>query len=128
MAIAEAPLDAQTALQEVYESNQIRGKKFATLTRLVESRKRHGKTFRHGRDRISVLAKKQENLSSKAIMDIFQREMDEKNLVAKKASLANERLVFITEALRCLFNEDNFHNLLRAENLSALPKPIAAFD
>ena len=58
-------------------------------------------------------------------MRIYQKEVDRKRLLTRKADVASSRLLFITEAMKRLLAEENFTNLLRAENLTTLPKPLA---
>ncbi|MGE3769470.1 MAG: hypothetical protein AB7G06_00770 [Bdellovibrionales bacterium] len=48
-----------------------------------------------------------------------------KRLLTRKADVASNRLLFVTEALRHLLKDDNFNTLLRAEGLTTFPKPLA---
>lgn len=120
--IAEGPEDEQRALQEAYESKQLRGKKLLLAKRLLENRRRRGKSFGEevGRKRI----KHDRSLSAKAVLEVYQREVDRKRRLTRKSDLATNQLTFISEALRQLLSEDNFRNLLKAEKLISLPKPL----
>lgn len=122
--IAENPEDEQRALREAYESKQLRGNKLLIAKRLIDTRRRRGKTFsdESGRKRI----KSDVVITSQSILKVYQREVDRKRLLTRKADVVNNRLLFITEALRQLLEEDSFKNLLRAEGLTTLPKPLAA--
>ncbi len=122
--VAEAPENEQRALQGAYESNQLRGKKLLTAKRLIETRKRRGKTFRSGsrgprnrRDSSGVI-------TARDVLKIYQREVDRKRILTRKAEVTNNRLVFVIEALRELMQEESFNTLLRAENLSTMPKQL----
>ncbi len=42
-----------------------------------------------------------------------------------KAEYSQSKLLFVIEALRTLFLDENFVNLLRAEGLESLPTPLA---
>lgn len=42
--------------------------------------------------------------------------------MVRKAEFAQQRLMFVVGALRGLFGDENFINLLRAEQLDTLPK------
>ena len=42
-----------------------------------------------------------------------------------KAERTRDRLIFVTEALRKLFFDENFKNLLRAEKFDTLPQNLA---
>jgi len=123
MRIAETPDDnMQQVLQEIYESKQLRGNKFLMAKKLVDRRRRTGKAMsgrRGGRSTGSV------NVSAQDVMKIYQKEVDRKRLLTRKAEIANNKLLFIMEALRRLFQEEHFNTLLRAEGLSTVPKPLA---
>jgi ParB family chromosome partitioning protein len=43
----------------------------------------------------------------------------------RKAEFTQQRLLFVVGALRQLFADENFINLLRAEGLASLPKYLA---
>ena len=45
--------------------------------------------------------------------------------MVKKAEYAQQRLLFVVGALRQLYLDENFGNLLRAEGLNTLPKYLA---
>jgi ParB family chromosome partitioning protein len=49
-----------------------------------------------------------------------------KQLLERKADVVNNRLIFLTEAMRCLMQEEHFTTLLRAEGLDTMPKQLAA--
>lgn len=121
--IAETPDEnMQHVLQEIYESKQLRGNKFLMAKKLVDRRRRTGKAMssrRGGRSSGSV------TVSTQDVMKIYQKEVDRKRLLTRKAEIANNKLLFIMEALRRLFQEEHFNTLLRAEGLSTVPKPLA---
>lgn len=122
--IVDSPGNEQRALQEAYESKQLKGKKFMLVKRIIDTRRRHGKTF--GDDRTRKRNNSEPSLSVRDVLKVYQREVDRKRLLARKADNVSNRLLFITEALRHLFKDGNFNNLLRAEGLNSLPKPLAA--
>lgn len=120
--IAEAGDNEQLALQEAYESKELRGRKLMVAKRLLETRKRHGKSMKYG-GRSGRSGKT--NLSGSDIMKIYQKEVDRKRLLTRKADITGGRLLFITEALRQLLKEDHFVTLLKAEKLSTMPKQLS---
>jgi len=122
--VAEAPDDEQRALQEAYESKQLRGKKLLVAKRLIETRKRRGKTFQGGGNS-GTRSRNSGAISAQDVLKVYQKEVDRKRLLTRKAEIVSSRMLFITEALHRLFREDNFCNLLRAEGLITLPKPIS---
>jgi ParB family chromosome partitioning protein len=121
--VARAPNDEQRILREAYESKTLRGSKLLLVKRLIEQRRRGSKSLKggHGKHR----HRNDDKVSSQDVLRIYQREVDRKNLLTRKARVAEDRLLFITEALRRLFNEEHFNDLLRAEGLLTLPKPLA---
>jgi len=124
MRVAESPEDEQRALHEAYESKLLRGNRLLMAKRLIDTRKKRGKTFVAGRKR-GKRDKSEPALSVQDVMQVFRREADRKHLLTRKADAVANRLLFVTEALRQLLQEDHFRNLLRAEGLTTLPKPLA---
>ncbi len=122
--IAENPQDEQGVLQEAYESNLLRGNRLLFVKKLVERRHRHGKSFVSPGKRKHVRTEKK--ILVQDVMKAFQMEMDRKRLLVRKADRVNSNLLFVTEALRRLLQNENFNTLLRAEGFLTLPRPIAA--
>lgn len=121
--IAETPDEnMQQALQEIYESKQLRGNRFLMVKKLIDSRRRRGKALLGGGGGRS---KNSGAVSAQDVMKIYQKEVDRKRLLTRKAEIASNRLLFVTEALRRLLLEKNFNTLLRAEGLNTMPKPVA---
>jgi ParB family chromosome partitioning protein len=115
--------ETQAILQQAYEKNLLRGHKLISARRLVEQRQRRGKGLKiNGVQN----GKRQRPLSSNALIRAYQEDVDRKRLLIRKAEITRNRLVFVTEALRKLFVDENFVTLLRAEGLDTLPKNIAS--
>jgi ParB family chromosome partitioning protein len=109
----------QAALQQAYENKLLRGRRLTLAKRLIEQRRRRGKGLRNGTRAESG------TLSSAALIRAYREEADKQRLLVKKAEACRERLIFIVQALRALFAEDGFVNLLRAEGLDTVPKRLA---
>lgn len=122
--IAEHPDDEQRVLQEAYESNLLRGSRLLLAQKLIERRRRRGKAFEPPKGK-GTRVRSDKSLSVQDVMKAFQREMDRKRLITRRADRAGNNLLFIREALRRLLRDENFSNLLRAEGLHTLPKPLA---
>ena len=120
--IAESPEEEQRALQEAYESKALRGNRLLAAQKLMERRRRRGKSLagqeRGPRDN-------RRPMTGSDVVKAFERETERKKLLIRKANTVADRLVFITQALRVLMSDDNFHTLLRAEGLNTLPKGLA---
>jgi ParB family chromosome partitioning protein len=111
---------AQEALAQAYQDGLLRGKKLLLAKRMVKHRQRHGKAVRHGA--AAVVPTK---MSSKMLVNTYEREADRQRLMIKKAEVAQNRLLFVVEAMRQLLADENFVTLLRAENMATMPRPLA---
>ncbi|WP_315761439.1 plasmid partitioning protein RepB C-terminal domain-containing protein [Bradyrhizobium sp. SZCCHNS2005] len=112
--------DVQKALAEAYEANAIPGNQVLTIRKIIEQRNLLGKS--HPQTGPRPPAKR---VTSGALVRAFRKEADRQKLLVKKAGLAQGRLLFIVNALRMLMAEAQFLKLLRAEELSTLPRPLA---
>ncbi len=123
ISISNSPNDEQKALREAYENKQLRGNRLLMAKKLLETRKLHGKSLKNnhrgGKNKNSTA------ISSQDVLKIYQKEVDRKKLITRKADVVNNRMLFIVEALRGLMAEENFVTLLKAEGLTTMPKPLA---
>jgi ParB family chromosome partitioning protein len=119
---AASDSETQLILQQAYEKKLLRGHKLIAARRLVEQRQRRGKGLRiNGQP-----GKRRERpLSSNGLIRAYQEDVDRKRLLIRKAETTRNRLVFVTEAMRKLFDDENFVTLLRAEAIDSLPRNIA---
>lgn len=109
----------QAALQEAYESGKLRGKQLMDARRVIERRKTLGRSA--GRN----MPRKVADITSSSLVRTYQREVERQKAMVRKAEFAQQRLLFVVGALRQLFADENFVNLLRAEGLATLPKYLA---
>lgn len=121
--IASSPAHEQKALHEAYENNEIRGEKLKIVQQLLERRRARGKGADDSQGRIRS-GKKRKNLSGQDVIRIYQKEVDRKQLITRKANHVNQQMLFVTEALKQLCKEDHFITLLRAEGLTTMPQPL----
>ena len=112
--------DTQLALLSAYESKKLRGRDLIKVRRLIEQRRMHGKSIRGGL-RIS----NNSNLTANALVRTYRHEVERQTLLIKRAKLCEVRLVFIVSALKQVFADENFVNLLKAESINSLPKYVA---
>ncbi len=108
--------DIQAALQDAYESGNLRGNQLLHARRIIERRRTLGRSVARSSPR------KETNVTSASLIRTYQQEVDRQRLMVRKAELVQQRLLFVTEALRQLLTDENFTNLLRAEGLDTLPK------
>jgi ParB family chromosome partitioning protein len=115
--------EAQNLLLEAYETGKLRGKKLASVRRLLDLRMRGrsksisaGKFGRKGSTR---------KLTASDLMQVYQREAERQRLLVKKSDFTQTRLLFIVEAIKDLLTDDGFLTLLRAEGLETMPRALA---
>lgn len=124
LAIAQSPKNEQAILREAYETKQLRGKQVIAVQKLLDRRRRLGKSMRGGSQRHSR-ERKDEGLSAKALLKIYQKEVDRKTLLTRKAEKVGDCLTFIIEAFRNIYQEEHFLALLKAEKLDSMPKQLS---
>ena len=111
--------DDQRILTEAYESGKLGGKKLIVVKRLLDQRRNHGKNMR------PIRGKRTSPTSADALVRTYQKEAQRKTVFVKKAKLCELRLGFVTEAMKELAANEDFVNLLRAEDLASLPRFLA---
>jgi ParB family transcriptional regulator, chromosome partitioning protein len=109
----------QAAMQDAYESGALRGSKLKIARRIIERRRALGcSAGRRGQ-------RKGDDVSSSSLVRIYEKEVDRKKMILKKADLTQKRLMFVTSALRQLLGNEHFVTLLRAERLDVMPRYLA---
>lgn len=111
--------DIQSALQTAYEKNILRGKKLLLAKKIVEMRRKKGKSLR------SNFQVKLRPVSSEALMQAFQEDTDRKKVLIRRAEAAKSQLTFVTEALRKILYDDALRAILAEEGLVSMPEGIA---
>lgn len=109
----------QAALHKAYEGKLLRGRSLIAARRLVEVRKRSGKS--------TNLAKqlRKQSMTPEALVKAFQEDTERKRMIIKKTEATRNRLVFVVEALGQLSNDETFVALLEDEGLETMPKRLA---
>jgi len=109
----------QKALQDAYESGKLRGKQLFEAKRVIECRHTLGRTLERG------MSRKRSDVTTSSLVRTYQKEVERQRMMVKKAEMTQQRLMFVVGALRQLFSNENFTNLLRAEGLDTLPTYLA---
>ncbi|MEX3634979.1 ParB N-terminal domain-containing protein [Paraburkholderia sp. BR14320] len=109
----------QAALQEAYESGKLRGKNLMTARRIIERRKTLGRSSNR------IMSKKATDITTSSLVRAYQTEVARQKAMVRKSEFAQQRLMLVIGALRQLFADENFVNLLRAEGLATLPKYLS---
>jgi ParB family chromosome partitioning protein len=118
--VGNAEKDVQVALQEAYESGELRGKQLTQARKVILQRQSLGRSIAHATPR-----KTPAEVTTISLVRSYQKEVDRQKLMIKKAEFAQQRLMFVVGALRELLADENFTTLLRAEGLETLPKYLA---
>jgi ParB family transcriptional regulator, chromosome partitioning protein len=117
--IAEADdVGIQDALQQAYEKKLLRGRRLMIAKRIVESRRRRGKK----QDRTG--SKGTQKPSPRTLVRAYREDTDRKRLLIRKADATRSRLIFITHAMRELFDDEKFVSALKAEKLDSVPRKL----
>jgi len=109
--------EVQRALLEAFEQGKIGHRELTRARLIADSRKIFG--------RVRAPGKKSAPLTGEAVVRAFQRERQKQRQALKKAQLCETRLFFVINALKMLFRNEHFINLLRAEGLDSLPEFLA---
>lgn len=107
----------QRSLTQAYESGQLRGRSLKVARQIVEQRRSKGK-------RKSKPRPGKKSMSAEELVRTYRKEAERQRVLVKKARFCERRLRFLTSAFAELLADENFVNLLRAEKLETLPKPL----
>ena len=105
----------QAALQDAYESGQLRGKQLIHARNLITKRQTLGKAVKP-RSKI----KSATEVTTTSLVRSYQREVERQKIFIKKSDFTQQKLL-----LRALLSDENFITLLRAEKLDTLPSFLA---
>jgi ParB family chromosome partitioning protein len=109
-------LDMQIALQDAYESGELKGQQLLQAKKVIERRQLAGKNLGYAQNT------RANKVSASDIVKTYQKEVERQQNVVKKAEQVQQRLTFILGALTQLKKDENFSTLLRAEALDNLPQ------
>lgn len=110
--------EVQHAMMEAYETGVLKGEQLMRVRRLIDRRKTLGK--RYGQQpHVDKLTTPQK------LLNVYQAEVRRQKVMIKKADINEQRLLIIITAMRKLLADDYFVTLLRTEEVSDMPKPLA---
>jgi ParB family chromosome partitioning protein len=112
--------EVQAILQAAYESGELRGHRLIAVRRLIEQRRTIGRSP-SSRSNTTL---KYPRMSSASLVRAYNQEVDRQRNLIRKADLVQQRLAFVAAAMGSLLSDEHFINLLRAEGLDTLPKPL----
>ena len=105
-------------LRQAYETGALRGRKLATVKRVIERRRRTGKTVQNGKDQ-TVEA------SVNAMVKEYQNDAARKKAFVEISVSVNEQMSVISEALFTLFQSAEFVLILKNNSLLEMPAQLA---
>ena len=111
--------EGQEALQEVYESEGLRGKKLQQAKKIVEQRFRLGPKLTASRKNNN---QPREKMTGKALANLIQQEADRRRSLIRRSERVRNTILFITSATNKLRSNPNFINLLSAVGLMDMPE------
>ncbi len=90
------------------------------MRRVIEQRRFLGKRLRNGQQR-----GKGARTTADGLVNAFRKETQRQKLMIKKAKLCEASLMFLITGFKRLTDDENFINLLRAEDLVTMPKCLS---
>lgn len=109
----------QAALQNAYELGNLRGQRLIKARRVIERRMNLGRSADKGTPR------KRADVTPSSLVRTYRKEVERQRLMVRKAEFTQQRLLFVSGALRELFADEHFTTLLKAEGLDTLPKYLS---
>jgi ParB family transcriptional regulator, chromosome partitioning protein len=106
------------ALSEAYQSGQLRGAKLTTVRKLVAARTKQQKVKNDGSDN-------KRQIAPGALVRAYEQTVQEQQAIATKAAKARDRILLLCSVFRQLLQDENFVELLRAENLTEMPEKLS---
>lgn len=106
----------QIAMQEAYESGELRGPQLMYAKRLIERRQYVGRSISKN------TIKKKIDVTSSGLVRAYKKEVERQRLMIRRSSAVQQSLLFVLGALGKMYADENFMNILRLERLDSLPK------
>ena len=119
IAKTESP-EAQRELLQAYEGGKLNQAAIRVVRKLMTHRRSFGKGL-HNRDR----SKKKNWTTADGLVNAFKKETQRQKLLIRKAKVCDAHLMFITTGFKRLTADEDFTNLLRAEQLDTMPSFLA---
>lgn len=111
--------ESQRILMEAYERKEMNQKTLRAFRRIVDLRKNLGKQYGPRSSRSG------HRNTADSLVRAYRLETDKQRLLVRKAKLCEARLLSVSAAVRVLVADEDFVNLLRAEEMSTMPKFLA---
>lgn len=119
MIASSSDTEVQKALTEAYERKRLNGSALLKVRNIIQKRQALGKALSGNNKR------KMGNLTANLMVKAYEKETAKQKRLIQKAQLVENRIVFITNALKNLYQDDDLCKLLKQESLYTLPKYLA---
>jgi len=110
--------DEQRILAKLYETGQLVGRHLLTARRILQQRRDYGKKY------VRVGGKRRSPTTAEALVRDFEAEAERQRLFVKKARRCENLLRIAVAAMKEVLGDENFVTLLRAEEMSTLPRLV----
>ena len=111
--------ESQRLLMEAYERKAMTQKTLTTFKRVLDQRRYLGRKY-GPRSRDSA-----HHTSAESLVRAYRHETQRQKLMVRKARLCEKRLLSTSAAIKVLVGDEDYINLLRAEELETMPKFLA---
>jgi len=111
--------ESQKLLMELYERKEMTQKTLRTFRRIVDLRRAMGKGFGQRR------ARGPRTTTAESLVRAYRLETQRQKVMVHKSKLCEARLLSVSAAFRVLLADEDYINLLRAEELHTMPKFLA---
>jgi len=110
---------SQRLLMEAYERKDMNQKTLRIFRRIVDMRRTFGKNYGQRKGGGSS------RTTAQSLVRAYQLETQRQKIMVRKAKLCEARLLSVSAAVRVLVADEDYINLLRAEELHTMPKFLA---
>lgn len=111
--------DSQRLLMEAYERKDMNQKTLHAFRRIVDLRKTFGRRYGDRKGHSGP------RTTAASLVRAYRLETQKQKVLVRKAKLCEARLLSVSAAVRVLVADEDFINLLRAEELGTMPKFLA---
>ena len=111
--------DAQRLLMAAYERKELNHRSVRHFRRILEIRRNFGKDYGKRQSRGGPLT------TAESLVRAYRLESQRQKVMVRKAKVCEAKLLSVAAAFRVLLTDEDYVNLLRAEDLHTMPKFLA---
>lgn len=114
--------EAQLLIYAAYENGELNGKKISVVRKILDQRGHSGKSYSQYVFGASNPSKK---LNADELAKMYQEHTEKHRNIQKKAERAQNTILLAQQIFKDLYLNHEFVDLLKAEKLDTIPKPLA---